>query len=215
MQAGAITAQGMQPPPGKLEGAYIFLALLLVTQALEPLLLIGSSGSDDALSDSNPASLLSALAIYVVALVILARRPAQALDTIKNNPLLIAIFALPLISVAWSVDPGTTFRRAAALVMTAAKKRRNGASSASTERSASRNATAAATDPIGTSHRTTPARLRRSTMRVRRLHKAPSQSACPAYAPCYGFDQTYSFHHRPYREMGDTPMRLVGNALMA
>ena len=118
MQAGAITAQGMQPPPGKLEGAYIFLALLLVTQALEPLLLIGSSGSDDALSDSNPASLLSALAIYVVALVILARRPAQALDTIKNNPLLIAIFALPLISVAWSVDPGTTFRRAAALVMT-------------------------------------------------------------------------------------------------
>lgn len=118
MQARTISAQGMPPPPGRLESAYIFIALLLVTQALEPLLLIGSSGSDDALSDSNPASLLSALAIYAVALVILVRRPLQMLDTIKSNPLLVAVFALPVLSIAWSVDPGTTFRRAAALVMT-------------------------------------------------------------------------------------------------
>jgi O-antigen ligase len=117
MRADTITAQGM-PPPGRLESAYIFMALLLVTQSLEPLLLIGSTTSDDALSDSNPASLLSALAVYAVAFVILARRPGQALDTIKSNPLLVAVFALPVLSIAWSVDPGTTFRRAAALVMT-------------------------------------------------------------------------------------------------
>jgi O-antigen ligase len=107
-----------QPSPGRLESAYIFIALMLVTQALEPLVLIGSSGSDEALNDSNPGSLFSALAIYCVALAILARRPGRMFDTMKSNPLLVAVFALPLLSVAWSVDPGTTFRRAAALAMT-------------------------------------------------------------------------------------------------
>jgi O-antigen ligase len=120
VQAQSATAQILpqQKPPGRLESAYIFIALMLVTQALEPLVLIGSSGSDDALSDSNPGSLFSALAVYCVALVILARRPGRMLDTMKANPLLVAVFALPLLSVAWSVDPGTTFRRAAALAMT-------------------------------------------------------------------------------------------------
>ena len=36
---------------------------MLVTQALGPLLMAGSSG-DDALGDSNPATLLSALLVY-------------------------------------------------------------------------------------------------------------------------------------------------------
>jgi O-antigen ligase len=104
--------------PGPLESLYIFIGLLLVTQSLEPLLLIGSNSSDDALSDSNPASLISALIVYVIAFALLAQRPRRATETIKSNPLLIAVFALPLLSVVWSVDPGTTFRRAAALMMT-------------------------------------------------------------------------------------------------
>lgn len=104
--------------PGRVESFYIFISLLLVTQALEPLLLIGSSNSDDALSDSNPASLLSALVVYVLAFGLLMQRPRRALATVKNNPLLVAVFALPLLSVVWSVDPGTTFRRAVALMMT-------------------------------------------------------------------------------------------------
>ncbi|MGN6516241.1 MAG: O-antigen ligase family protein [Rhizomicrobium sp.] len=116
--ATAMRAVPQQPPPGRLEGFFIFIALMLVTQALEPLLLIGSSSSDDALAESNPASLLSALAIYCVALVLLARKPAQTFDTIKSNPLLVALFALPMLSIVWSVDPGTTFRRATALLMT-------------------------------------------------------------------------------------------------
>lgn len=106
------------PPPGWLESVYIFIALLLVTQSLEPLILLGSTSSDDALSDSNPASLLSALVIYVIAFAILARQPQRALETIKSSPLLVAMFALPVLSIAWSVDPGTTFRRAVALVLT-------------------------------------------------------------------------------------------------
>jgi O-antigen ligase len=106
-----------QSPPGRWESFYILIALLLVTQALEPLLLIGSS-SDEALGDSNPTTMLSALAVYAVALVLLARKPSPVIDTIKDNTLLIAVFALPVISIVWSVDHGTTFRRAVALVMT-------------------------------------------------------------------------------------------------
>jgi hypothetical protein len=105
-----------QSPPGRWESFYILIALLLVTQALEPLLLIGSS-SDEALGDSNPTTMLSALAVYAVALVLLARKPSPVIDTIKDNTLLIAVFALPVISIVWSVDHGTTFRRAVALVM--------------------------------------------------------------------------------------------------
>jgi O-antigen ligase len=106
-----------QPPPGRLESIYIFVSLLLVTQALGPLLMAGSSG-DDALGDSNPATLLSALLVYTVAFFLLARRPDAVMGTIRDNPLLVAVFAFPVISVIWSVDHGTSFRRAVALVMT-------------------------------------------------------------------------------------------------
>ncbi|HKY19250.1 MAG TPA: O-antigen ligase family protein [Rhizomicrobium sp.] len=106
-----------QSPPGRLESFYIFVSLLLVTQALGPLLMAGTS-SEDALGDSNPATLLSALLVYTIALALLARRPGAVTETIQDNPLLIAIFALPVVSVIWSVDHGTSFRRAVALVMT-------------------------------------------------------------------------------------------------
>src|SRR5262245_12181093 len=104
-------------PPGKLESAYIFISLMLVTQALGPLLMVGSSG-EEALGDSNPATMLSALLIYTIAFLLLMRRPNAMMDTIKDNPLLIAMFAFPVLSIVWSVDMGVTFRRAVALVMT-------------------------------------------------------------------------------------------------
>jgi O-antigen ligase len=90
---------------------------MLVSQALGPLLMIGSSG-DEALGDSNPATMLSALLIYLVAFFLLMRRPNAMMDTIKDNPLLIVLFAFPVVSIVWSVDMGVTFRRAVALVMT-------------------------------------------------------------------------------------------------
>jgi len=106
-----------QTPPGWLESFFIFISLLLVTQALGPLLMVGSSG-DDALGDSNPATLLSALLVYTIAFFLLARRPGAVMDTIRDNPLLVAVFLLPVVSVIWSVDRGTSFRRVVALVMT-------------------------------------------------------------------------------------------------
>jgi exopolysaccharide production protein ExoQ len=104
-------------PPGRWESFFILVSMLLVTQAFTPILMAGSS-SDDALGDSNPATLLSALVIYAIAFMLLMRRPTAMMDTIKDDPLLIAMFALPVISVIWSVDHGTSARRVVALVMT-------------------------------------------------------------------------------------------------
>ena len=106
-----------QPPPGRLEGFFIFISLMLVTQALTPILMAGSSG-DDALGDSNPATLLSALLVYTVAFFLLGRRPGAVMETIRDNPLLVTVFLFPMVSVIWSVDHGTSFRRGVALLMT-------------------------------------------------------------------------------------------------
>lgn len=105
------------PPPGALESFFIFISLMLVTQALGPLLMAGSSG-DDALGDSNPATLLSALLVYTIAFFLLGRRPGVAMETIRDNPLLLTVFLFPMVSVVWSVDHGTSFRRGVALLMT-------------------------------------------------------------------------------------------------
>jgi exopolysaccharide production protein ExoQ len=106
-----------ESPPGWLESAFIFVSLFLVTQALAPIMLIGSTG-DDALGDSNPGTLLSALVVYTIAFFLVARRPGAMLDTVLDDWLLVAIFALPVISVIWSVDHGTSARRVVALLMT-------------------------------------------------------------------------------------------------
>lgn len=114
---GAQLQNWQESPPGRLESFFIFISLFLVTQALAPLMLIGSSG-DDALGDSNPATLLSALVVYAIAFFLVARRPGAMLNTILDDWLLVAIFALPVISVIWSVDHGTSARRVVALLMT-------------------------------------------------------------------------------------------------
>jgi O-antigen ligase len=106
------------PPPGALESFFIFISLMLVTQALGPLLMAGSAGGDDALGDSNPATLLSALVTYTIAFFLLGRRPGVAMETIRDNPLLLSVFLFPMVSVIWSVDHGTSFRRGVALLMT-------------------------------------------------------------------------------------------------
>jgi len=107
-----------QPPPGTLESFFIFISLMLVTQALGPLLMAGTAGGDDALGDSNPATLLSALVTYTIAFFLLGRRPGVAMETIRDNPLLLTVFLFPMVSVIWSVDHGTSFRRGVALLMT-------------------------------------------------------------------------------------------------
>lgn len=107
----------MPPQPGWLEGFYILVALLLVTQALVPLVHFGGT-SAESLGDSNPVTLLSALVVYAIALLLLLRRPRAMLQTVRIDPLLIILFMLPVMSIIWSVDQEATLRRAIALVMT-------------------------------------------------------------------------------------------------
>lgn len=105
------------PPPGRLERLFIIVSLLLVTQALTPLISLGGSDAD-ALGDSNTATMLSALAVYSVAFFLLMRRPMAMVDTARDDFLLLAMFLLPVASVIWSVDRSVSFRRVVALVMT-------------------------------------------------------------------------------------------------
>jgi O-antigen ligase len=99
------------------ENLFILGSLLLVTQAMAPLIMIGATG-DEALTDSNPATMLSALAAYSVALLLLLRKPRQASGVAVDNWMVLVVFALPLISVFWSEQPGLSLRRAIALAMT-------------------------------------------------------------------------------------------------
>ncbi len=105
------------PPPGRLERVFIVVSLLLVTQALTPLIILGGSDAD-ALGDSNTATMLSALAMYCVAFFLLMRRPMAMVDTARDDLLLLAMFLLPIVSVVWSVDKSVSFRRVVALAMT-------------------------------------------------------------------------------------------------
>jgi O-antigen ligase len=105
------------PPPGRLERAFIIVSLLLVTQALTPLIALGGTDAD-ALGDSNTATMQSALANYCVAFFLLMRRPMAMVDTARDDLLLLAMFLLPIASVVWSVDKGVSFRRVVALAMT-------------------------------------------------------------------------------------------------
>jgi O-antigen ligase len=105
------------PPPGRLERVFILVSLLLVTQALTPLIALGGQDAD-ALGDSNTATMLSALAVYTVAFFLLMRRPMAMVETARDDILLLAMFLLPVVSVVWSVDRSVSFRRVVALVMT-------------------------------------------------------------------------------------------------
>lgn len=105
------------PPPGRVERLFILVSLLLVTQALTPLIALGGSDAD-ALGDSNTATMLSALLIYCIAFLYLMRRPMAMVDTARDDLLLLAMFLLPVASVIWSVDREISFRRVVALVMT-------------------------------------------------------------------------------------------------
>ena len=78
------------PPPGALESFFIFISLMLVTQALGPLLMAGSSG-DDALGDSNPATLLSALLVYTIAFFLLGPKDDELLTTTDQHAVAVAV----------------------------------------------------------------------------------------------------------------------------
>lgn len=100
-----------------LEYCYTILALLLLTSSLDPFFYLpfGESGS---YTDSNPLKLGTTLLVYMIAAGIMVLDSGSALRVATRNPLVVAIFLLPVISVFWTVDQGTTLKRSAAHLLT-------------------------------------------------------------------------------------------------
>lgn len=92
------------------------VSLFLLTGGLFPLLMADAEGS---LSDSAKAMLrLLSLPVYVFVVLVLIRNMEQFLLALRRNLLFPLIFALPFISVFWSVSASTSLRRAIGLLFT-------------------------------------------------------------------------------------------------
>lgn len=90
------------------------ICLFLQTGALFPLLLADPNGD---LGDAARAKLrFVSLPIYAFSILILSRHSRQFLVALKRNLLIHFLFAMPFVSVLWSVSPGTTLRRANGLL---------------------------------------------------------------------------------------------------
>lgn len=103
-----------------LEYAFIVIALLLISDALTPILYLGGGHKGVEVSESNPLRLFAALSIYSLALVLLYPRLRLAGQLLLKRPEILAIVLWSLASVFWSGAIGPVFRRAAADTLTVA-----------------------------------------------------------------------------------------------
>ena len=96
----------------------IFVAMLLLSGAVFPLLL---SQADGSLTEAARAKLrMIAAPSYVIGLGLVALRPAAVLRGVQHNVLLMTLILLPLASILWSIGPSITLRRAMALTLSMA-----------------------------------------------------------------------------------------------
>ena len=95
---------------------YSIVALLLLTSALNPVFyaLTGAESGDY----NNPMKIAISTLIYLVSLILIIFDTGPVIRTMLRNPLIPLIFALPIISVLWSVDHGITLKRATAHMLT-------------------------------------------------------------------------------------------------
>jgi exopolysaccharide production protein ExoQ len=90
-------------------------ALFLHTGAIFPLLVMSADGG---LDDAARATLrLVALPAYAITIVLLARHLGGVLETIRRNLPMAALLMLPVLSVAWSISPSISLRRAIGLLL--------------------------------------------------------------------------------------------------
>lgn len=102
----------------KVDSTLIFVALLALSNALTPLMYDLTGQRAEGYTDANPYRLATSLAIYTISAGLLFFTLNDAKRVIERAPLMVLAFALPLISMAWSVDLDTTFRRAMAYFLT-------------------------------------------------------------------------------------------------
>ncbi|WP_162164325.1 O-antigen ligase family protein [Roseivivax isoporae] len=90
------------------------IGLFVLSGALFPLLL----AADGILDDGDRSKLrLLALPVYAASLGLLALRPGRLMAVLACNLPLVLLVVLPFLSMAWSLSPGTTLRRAIALAL--------------------------------------------------------------------------------------------------
>jgi len=99
------------------EYAFFLLAMLLISDALTPLLYPPSREELD-LGDSNSNRLFLATIVYLIALVLLVPRLKYATAYLVKRPELVLLIVLPLASVFWAADTFPVARRASAHALT-------------------------------------------------------------------------------------------------
>jgi exopolysaccharide production protein ExoQ len=98
------------------ESVGVVVVLLVISQAVLPLLFHGGAHS----TDNGPPTSIERLAYwsaYLFTLVQVARRPNAIMRAAVNNWLVCGVVLLALLSAAWSIDPVTTVRQASALLV--------------------------------------------------------------------------------------------------
>ncbi len=98
-----------------LEWVGAWVALFLLSGAIFPFLLMGPEVGE--LTDSARSKLrLLGLPVYLIAAGLLARQPSQLVVAVRRNLPMLALLALPFMSILWSIGPSVTLRRAIGLL---------------------------------------------------------------------------------------------------
>jgi len=110
-------AVGKRSTIAAIEYCYVALSLLLISDALTPILYPGGEDLASA-DDSNPARLALAVILYGIGVLILMRHVRSAIAVVLRRPELIMLVGWTLLSVFWSGSIGPVGRRAIAHLLT-------------------------------------------------------------------------------------------------
>lgn len=97
---------------------FSLLAILTFCGGLNPLFYTLLGSNSESFTDSNPLKLGLSLAIYGIASLLFLYRIKMARWVLATNWPLLALSALPLLSVLWSVDSAVSLKRAIAHLLT-------------------------------------------------------------------------------------------------
>lgn len=110
---GALARAGLQ----MFERAYVMGAVFLLSGALIPLLLRETVSSAE-LNDGHPLIRGLFLATYATMAVFVLSRWKSFMTMVLRDPGMLLLVGFAILSVFWSIDPGTTVRRGSALLLT-------------------------------------------------------------------------------------------------
>ena len=114
-RTSASVPSAREAAPSRLEQGAVWLVLAMQSGALLPLM----AATDGELTEGARGLLrLSVLPIYAITLILAARYARPMLIAARRSLPLVALVALTLMSVLWSIAPALSLRRAIALILT-------------------------------------------------------------------------------------------------